>query len=87
MIIDEKETEIKAYASQFYDISEAMKQIEDARQALAEGKYQEAYTLAQQSVQLVKPPYWLYGTIASVVIVVIAAGGYMWYRRRKMRGF
>lgn len=86
-IIDEKETEIKAYASQFYDISEAMKQIEDARQALAEGKYQEAYTLAQQAVQLVKPPYWLYGTIAGVVIVVIAAGVYMWYRRRKMRGF
>jgi peptide/nickel transport system substrate-binding protein len=80
--INSAEKEIESLRGQFYDVTGAQKQIEQAKKALEAGEYAKAYELAKGAVKLANPPYALYGGVAVVAVGVAVALVFL-YRRKK----
>ncbi len=80
--IDKAEDTIEALKSQFYDVSESMRILEEAKAALAALDYATASNLAEEAIAAAIPPYWLYATVA-VVVAALVIGGYIYVRRRR----
>jgi peptide/nickel transport system substrate-binding protein len=68
---------------QFYDVTDSMKLLAEAKAALETGDYLKAQQLVDQVTKAAKPPYGLYGGI--VAVIVITAGAMLWVRRRSAR--
>jgi peptide/nickel transport system substrate-binding protein len=83
-LINDTEAEFKTLASRFYDVTAALKKLDEAKAAYQAGDYRLALTLINEAKGLVVPPYWLYATIA-VIVVVAVVGTALYVRRRKMR--
>jgi peptide/nickel transport system substrate-binding protein len=82
-MIGDTEAWLRTLASQFYDVTAALKKLDEAKAAYQAKDYRLALTLINEAKGLVVPPYWLYGTIA-VVIIVVAVGTTLFIRRRRM---
>jgi len=77
--IADTETQLAELEGKGWKVEEALAKLDDAKDALDEGKYAAAYSLANEALDLAeKPvPYTLYGAVAAVVIVIIAVA--LWY--------
>jgi hypothetical protein len=80
--IDSMEKQIESLKGQFYDVSEASRQIEQAKQAFEAGDWVKAHGLAKDVMKLAKPPYALYGSVVAVVVAVVLV---VLYRRKKAK--
>lgn len=76
------EKEIENLKGQFYDVSAALKQIEQARKLLEAGDYVKAHELARGAVGLAQPPYALYGVVGLAIVAVV---GVLLYRKKKSK--
>jgi peptide/nickel transport system substrate-binding protein len=83
-LIEDTEAELQALASWFYDITEAQKKLTEARDKYQAGDYRSALTLTTEAKGLAVPPYWLYATIAVIIIVAIV-GTWLYIRRKRIR--
>lgn len=79
-LIKDSQKQLDGLKGQFYDVTTAQKQLEQAKQMLAAGDYMKASELARSSMKLAQPPYMLYGGIGAIVIVALAV---LLYRRKK----
>jgi len=71
--IQTAEEEIDKLRKSYYDVSKAKEQIEAAKETYDQGDYMTASSMAKDAVQLAKPPYLLYGGIAAIIVIAVAA--------------
>lgn len=71
--IQTAEEEIDKLRKSYYDVTKAKEQIEAAKEAYNQGDYMTASSMAKDAVQLAKPPYLLYGGIAAIIVIAVAA--------------
>lgn len=77
------EKEIAELKNKGYEVSDALKRLEEARKALDAGKYVEAYKLATEAVTLAKaPPPILEYALGAVAVIGIVTVAIFFYRKR-----
>jgi len=81
-VIKDTEKQLESLRGQFYDVNEALKQLEQAKKSLEAGDYLKAAELARGAAKLAQPPYAMYGG-ATLAVIVVAVAGFIWYRRRR----
>lgn len=77
------ESEIKRLQGQLYDVSDAMKMLGDAKQALNAGDYTKALQLLRNAANAPKPPYAIYAT--GVVAILVIVGALLFWRQKKAK--
>jgi len=81
--IAKAEAEIKRLQGQMYDVSDAVKKLSEAKQALNAGEYSKALTLVSEAAKASRPPYALYA--AGVIAVLVIAGALLFRKRKKAK--
>lgn len=81
--IKHSEDEIARLKGWYYDVTDAVKKLEEAKEALARGELLSAFLLAEAAPGLSTPPYALIGGISIVVIAAAIIGPIYLYRKRK----
>ncbi len=81
-LIEDSEKQLQDLRGQFYDVGDAIRQLEQAKKALEAGEYVSANDLAKGALKLAQPPYAIYRGIAVATIAVFTAGIFLYRKKR-----